>query len=145
MHFQNQHIKLKIDNILLEEDKNEEKKEVKETKEKKVKKVVKKVSKKVPKEVPKESSEEKVEEPVKKKKKIIKKKKVNNEEKMEKIILNFNSNERIDFDLKTNKWNPYIVGSSSVNPNLKKSKTVHNKDDIERIQNEIEEKNKKWN
>ena len=64
-------------------------------------------------------------------------------EKMEKIILNFNSNERIDFDLKTNKWNPYIVGSSSVNPNLKKSKTVHNKDDIERIQNEIEEKNKK--
>ena len=73
-------IEKKIDNILLEEDKNEEKKEVKETKEKKVKKVVKKVSKKVPKEVPKESSEEKVEEPVKKKKKIIKKKKVNNEE-----------------------------------------------------------------
>ena len=30
-----------------------------------------------------------------------------------------------------------------MNPNLKKSKTVHNKDDIERIQNEIEEKNKK--
>ena len=64
-------------------------------------------------------------------------------EKMEKIILNFNSNERIDFDIKTNKWNPYIVGNGSVNPNLKKSKTVHNKDDIVKLQDEIEEKNKK--
>ena len=64
-------------------------------------------------------------------------------EKMDKISLKFNSNEQIDFDTKNNKWIPYIVGNGSVNPNLKKSKTVHNKDDIVKLQDEIEEKNKK--
>ena len=64
-------------------------------------------------------------------------------EKMEKIIIKFNDKEKIDFDLKKNKWNPFIIGNTSINPNLKKSKNVHNKEDVGKLQKEIDEKNKK--
>ena len=65
-------------------------------------------------------------------------------EKMEKIIIKFNDKEKIDFDLKKNKWNPFIIGNTtSINPNLKKSKDVHNKEDARKLQKEIDAKNKK--
>ena len=65
------------------------------------------------------------------------------DEKMEKILINFNNKEQITFDTKTNKWNPNIKVSPSTNQNLYKSKNVHNKEDVEKLQKEIEEKDKK--
>ena len=66
-------------------------------------------------------------------------------ESFEKIEINFAKDEKIEFDTKNNKWNPYIkkIGNNSTLPNLKKSKNPHNQEDIDNIKKEIEEKDKK--
>ena len=69
-------------------------------------------------------------------------------EKFEKIKITFNQKdgkEEIEFDTNTNKWDPYIKGDTTINPETKKSKNVHNAEDIENLQKEIEEKDKKIN
>ena len=45
-------------------------------------------------------------------------------------------------DTKINKLNPNIKVSASTNQNLCKSKNVHNKENIEKLQKEIDEKDK---
>ena len=65
-----------------------------------------------------------------------------NEEKFQPIKLKLGK-EEITFDEKHNKWNPYIRANPSINSNLKKSKNVHNQEDIEKLQKEIEEKDQK--
>ena len=61
-------------------------------------------------------------------------------EKMQNIEIKFNKKDKITFDPKKNKWNPYQMESSSVNPEVYKSKNAHNKEDIEQLQKEISEK-----
>ena len=61
-------------------------------------------------------------------------------EKMQNIEIKFNKKDKITFDPKKNKWNPYQMESSSVNHEVYKSKNVHNKEDIEQLQKEISEK-----
>ena len=67
------------------------------------------------------------------------------QEPFEKIEINFGKDENIQFDLKNNKWNPYIKksGNISSNQNIKQSKNLHNQEDIDKIKKEIEEKDKK--
>lgn len=66
-------------------------------------------------------------------------------ETFEKIEINFAKDENIQFDTKNNRWNPYIkkIGNNSVLPDIKKSKNPHNQEDIDNINKEIEEKDKK--
>ena len=64
-------------------------------------------------------------------------------EKLQNIEIKFNKKEKIIFDPKKNKWNPYQVESTSVNPEIYKSKNVHSKEDIEQLQKEISEKDLK--
>ena len=66
-------------------------------------------------------------------------------ENFEKIEINFGKDENIQFDIKNNRWNPYIkkIGNSSISPTLKKSKNPHNQEDIDNIKKEIKEKDKK--
>ena len=65
------------------------------------------------------------------------------QEKLQNIEIKFNKKEKIIFDPKKNKWNPYQVESTSVNPEIYKSKNVHSKEDIEQLQKEISEKDLK--
>ena len=65
------------------------------------------------------------------------------QEKLQNIEIKFNKKEKIIFDPKKNKWNPYQMESTSVNPEIYKSKNVHNKEDIEQLQKEISEKDLK--
>ena len=65
-----------------------------------------------------------------------------NKEKFQPIQLKLGK-EEIKFDEKLNKWNPYIRANASTNTNLQKSKNVHNQEDIEKLQKEIEEKDQK--
>ena len=65
------------------------------------------------------------------------------QEKLQNIEIKFNKKEKIIFDPKNNKWNPYQVESTSVNPEIYKSKNVHSKEDIEQLQKEISEKDLK--
>ena len=65
-----------------------------------------------------------------------------NKEKFQPIQLKLGK-EEIKFDEKLNKWNPFIRANPSINSNLKKSKNVHNQEDIEKLQKEIEEKDQK--
>ena len=65
------------------------------------------------------------------------------QEKLQNIEIKFNKKEKIIFDPKKNKWNPYQVESTSVNPEIYKSKNVHSKEDIEQLQKEISEKDMK--
>ena len=66
-------------------------------------------------------------------------------ETFEKIEINFAKDENIQFDTKNNRWNPYIkkIGNNSVLPDIKKSKNPHNQEDIDNINIEIEEQDKK--
>ena len=66
-------------------------------------------------------------------------------ETFEKIEINFAKDENIQFDTKNNRWNPYIkkIGNNSVLPDIKKSKNPHNQEDIDNINKESEEKDKK--
>ena len=65
------------------------------------------------------------------------------QEKLQNIEIKFNKKEKIIFDPKKNKWNPYQMESTSVNPEIYKSKNVHSKEDIEQLQKEISEKDMK--
>ena len=65
------------------------------------------------------------------------------QEKLQNIEIKFNKKEKIIFDPKKNKWNPYQMESTSVNPEIYKSKNVHSKEDIEQLQKEISEKDLK--
>ena len=66
-------------------------------------------------------------------------------ETFEKIEINFAKDENIQFDTKNNRWNPYIkkIGNNSILPDINKSKNPHNQEDIDNINKEIEEKDKK--
>ena len=65
------------------------------------------------------------------------------QEKLQNIEIKFNKKEKIIFDPNKNKWNPYQMESTSVNPEIYKSKNVHSKEDIEQLQKEISEKDLK--
>ena len=65
------------------------------------------------------------------------------QEKLQNIEIKFNKKEKIIFDPKKNKWNPYQMESTSINPEIYKSKNVHSKEDIEQLQKEISEKDLK--
>ena len=65
------------------------------------------------------------------------------QEKLQNIEIKFNKKEKIIFDPKKNKWNPYQMESTSVNPEIYKSKNIHSKEDIEQLQKEISEKDLK--
>ena len=65
------------------------------------------------------------------------------QEKLQNIEIKFNKKEKIIFDPKKNKWNPYQMESTSVNPEIYKSKNVHSKEDIEQLQKEISDKDLK--
>ena len=65
------------------------------------------------------------------------------QEKLQNIEIKFNKKEKIIFDPKKNKWNPYQMESTSVNPEIYKSKNVHSKEYIEQLQKEISEKDLK--
>ena len=64
-------------------------------------------------------------------------------EKFEVVKIKFNSKEKIEFDPKNTKWNPFITDNTSKNTEVKKSKNIHDQGDIEQLQKEIEDKDKK--